>query len=242
MMLALVSGGCSSLDFGPKPRMAQNVQLDRYFVSRLAAGRQYLNQGQVTKAIEAFRQASYNEATAPEALNGMGVAYSMLGRDDVARDLFVRAIDRNPADERFWRNLARADEKIMMAAKRQPAPADVVPETIAAPAEPQLAAMDTPLQPAVAKPVKARTLKKAKVTEVFISTKDSDQVAAAGVPATGNVVVVGKRAAPLRVASRSSSPQYPIRIRLKSSDKAGKSSAFQRDGQNYPIRISLTKQ
>lgn len=239
--LALVSAGCSSLDFGPRPKTAQNIELDQYFASRLAAARQYLNQGQITKAIEAFRQASYNEATAPEALNGMGVAYSMLGRDDVARDLFARAIDRNPADERFWRNLARVDEKIMLAAKRAPAPADVVPAPVAVPAASRLAAMEAPLQPAVAPPVQARTLRKAKVTEVFISTKGDDRVAAAGIPATGTVDA-GKKSVPVRVVSRPSSSRYPIRIRLAPSDKSGEPPASERKGQAYPIRIALTKQ
>ncbi len=141
-----------------------------YFSQRLEAGRVHLAGGRPTKAIEAFRQASYNPAFAPEAINGMAVAYAAMGRHDVARDMFARAIDLDPTDMRFRRNLAKVDEQIMLA--RQAAP--VLADPVMAQAEPaeQTAAV------AIAKPrvqtARPLALKPTKVREVFIRTQTAE--------------------------------------------------------------------
>ena len=166
-MLCLTTAGCGAIDFTPRARSAQQVDMSDYFAQRLEAGREHLAGGHPTKAIEAFRQASYNPAFAPEAYNGMAVAYAAIGRQDVARDMFVRAIDLDPNDMRFRRNLAKVDEQIMLARQAVPAKA----EPVAAPAGPvvQTAALE------VAKPrvqaARPLALKHAKVREVFIRTQ-----------------------------------------------------------------------
>ncbi len=131
--------------------------------------------GRPTNSIGAFRQASYNPDFAPEAYNGMAVAYASLGRTDVARDLFVRAIDLDPADQRFRRNLAKVDDQIMLArqaataalAVTVPAP-EQAPATTSVPASPATAVAVAGPRIETSRPRPVRT---AKVREVFIRTQ-----------------------------------------------------------------------
>lgn len=108
---------CAGFGFSPRDQAVETINMERYFNERLAAGRLHLREGSPTKAIEAFRQASYDPDSKAEAYNGMGVAYSLMGRDDVARSLFLKAIEQDPSDERFRRNLARLDTQVMLAAQ-----------------------------------------------------------------------------------------------------------------------------
>lgn len=109
-LIAALTVGCMS---NPADRQLatvdQSTDLSGYFQQRLEAGRHYLKQDLPTKAIDAFRQASRDPRIAAEAMNGMGVAYTRLGRQDVARTLFLRAVEHDPTDPRFARNLARLD-------------------------------------------------------------------------------------------------------------------------------------
>lgn len=106
-------GGCTIFGGSGKSEMASNdTDLSSYFDQRLAAGRSYLKAGLPAKAVTAFRQASYDADRAAEAYNGMGVAYAMQGRPDVARRMFGKAVKANPYDERFSRNLARLETRL----------------------------------------------------------------------------------------------------------------------------------
>lgn len=98
------------------------LDLSDYYAQRLADGQVHLKAGQPTRAIEAFRQASYSAAHAPSAYNGMAVAYARIGREDVARKLFHRAIALAPTDARFARNLARLDSGTLAAPALAAAP------------------------------------------------------------------------------------------------------------------------
>jgi tetratricopeptide (TPR) repeat protein len=80
-----------------------------YFQARLDAGRYHLSRGRPAQAAIAFRQASYDRARAGEAFNGMAVAYSRLGRPDLARTYFNLAVAADPDDARYRRNLARLE-------------------------------------------------------------------------------------------------------------------------------------
>ena len=112
LAILAVLNACSPVNFGSKrTNSASSVDMSDYFAARLAVGKQQLAQNRPTKAIEAFRQASYDERQAADAYNGMAVAYTMLGRDDVAHRLFERAIEANPMDQRYVRNLARLNSK-----------------------------------------------------------------------------------------------------------------------------------
>lgn len=102
--------GCQAF-FGSSHAQAEapNVDMGDYFEGRLAVGRYYLEKGLVTKAIIAFRQASYHPDFAGEAYNGMAVAYDRLGRADLAHRYFTMAVAAAPKDARFTRNLARLE-------------------------------------------------------------------------------------------------------------------------------------
>ncbi len=217
--LCLATGGCASFDFAPRSKVAQQADMSGYFAERLDVGRAHLAAGRPTKAIEAFRQASYNRALAPEAFNGMAVAYSTLGRDDVARDLFARAADLDPTDQRYWRNLARVDERIMLAQQTPPAEPPATEAAVNAAAAP---ADDAP---------QTRPVRLAKAKEVFIRTLPAGQTSGAKVPEKkleGAVV----RSAIVVTAPRPRA-DYPIRINVTPSRKIAAAS--------LPIRIILDK-
>ncbi len=229
--LCLATAGCASLDFTPRSKTAQQTDMSGYFAERLEVGRAHLAAGRPTKAIEAFRQASYNNALAPEAFNGMAVAYSTLGRDDVARDLFARAADLDPTDQRYWRNLARVDERIMLA-KQTPRLAPPAAEaTVVAPTATAAAEEDDAPQ--------ARPLRMAKAKEVFIRTLPASQASGAKVPEKkleGAIV----RSAILVTAPRPRS-DYPIRVNVTPTRKIAAASRQAEGTTSLPIRIFLNK-
>jgi tetratricopeptide (TPR) repeat protein len=232
-VLALASAGCASLDFGSRSAGARDAAgVGEYFAVRLEAGREHLKQGNLTKAIEAFRQASYNPATAPEALNGMGVAYSMMGRNDVARGLFERAIEKDPVDQRYWRNLARVDDQIMLA-KALPASG-----TVTAEAAPALAQAAAPAQPAAASRVQAASLRTTRARETFITTAAANGNAVATTPVT-----VTRRVATLppgiTIEGRPRSNVNPVRIEVSSANKPAVALRPSVTKKAYPIRIAL---
>ena len=104
--------GCTMPSPGMNLRSAsQASDLSDYFAQRLEAGRSHLDGNRPTLAIEAFRQASYDPRFAADATNGMAVAYARIGRNDVARRLFERALSLDPSNDRFARNLARIDAR-----------------------------------------------------------------------------------------------------------------------------------
>ena len=112
-LLATALGGCTMFGSSGQSNMASgDTDLSSYFEERLAAGRAYLKAGLPARAVTAFRQASYDADSAAEAYNGMGVAYAMQGRADVAQRMFGKAVKANPYDERFSRNLARLEKRI----------------------------------------------------------------------------------------------------------------------------------
>jgi hypothetical protein len=74
---------------------------------QLAAGRAALQQRNFATAIVALREAAIDPALAPASLNGLGVAYAGIGRNDLAEQYFRRAISADPANPRYEENLAR---------------------------------------------------------------------------------------------------------------------------------------
>ncbi len=73
----------------------------------LAEGRAALLRGEVGSAITSLRLAAMSPASAAAAHNGLGVAYAMLGRPDVAERYFQRAVLEAPTEARYSANLAR---------------------------------------------------------------------------------------------------------------------------------------
>jgi hypothetical protein len=108
-------GGCSI--FAPKrlAHIAPAAEQGRLAESSAAAipsevtdaGRALLDAGQPGFAINTFRKAlAKNEAPGP-ALNGLGVAYARIGRQDLAAWYFKQAMVFDPAETRYAMNLER---------------------------------------------------------------------------------------------------------------------------------------
>src|SRR3546814_1026109 len=87
--VAISLSGCqsfiSALGFGPKdgPRRAE-ASAPIFGSEELEKGRTALRAGYPANAIQQFRMAALNPDSAPEAYNGLGVAYARLGRADLA--------------------------------------------------------------------------------------------------------------------------------------------------------------
>lgn len=105
---ALGLGGCQSFlaDLGLAKRGASNASVAADS-TRLELGRTALKAGAPGTAIYHFERAVLDPQQAPEAYNGMGVAYAQLGREDLAERFFNAALMLRPNDERIARNLDR---------------------------------------------------------------------------------------------------------------------------------------
>ena len=109
-MAATLLGGCQSI-FGHhaalevRPLGAELSATDS--ILALDEGKQALRQGAAASAIVSFRIASLAPVTAADAHNGLAIAYTMLGRGDLAEELFQQAIRENPEEAKYGANLAR---------------------------------------------------------------------------------------------------------------------------------------
>lgn len=112
--LSLALPGCSSI-FGhrlfaraaPKAEIAQPPVAVAVADAATQLGRQHLDGGRDGQAIEAFQVAYANGEPNAPIFNGLGVAFSRLGRYELAQQYFTRAIAIAPQDQRFQANLAR---------------------------------------------------------------------------------------------------------------------------------------
>lgn len=76
-------------------------------MSSTELGRRQLAEGRTGLAVEAFQRAlAAGEPVAP-AVNGLGVAFAKLGRDDLAKRFFEEALAADPGNPRYADNLAR---------------------------------------------------------------------------------------------------------------------------------------
>lgn len=114
--LAVVSlGGCKSIfawhrvhDVRPVG-LAHTEDPGSWSVEQLQTGRRALDAGAYAEAITAFSNVRSVPGYEAEAFNGLAIAYSNIGRNDLARAYFQRAIAWAPNDARFQRNLATLD-------------------------------------------------------------------------------------------------------------------------------------
>lgn len=133
---ALALGGCSW--FGGSSRSAEAAAqpasyaeaYKAYAQVKLAAGRRALGTGATVAALEAFRLAARDPETAATAHNGMAVAYSRLGRTELAGRYFQLAMIEAPENADFAANLARFNRAAYpsqpaLAAAEVPAPREV---------------------------------------------------------------------------------------------------------------------
>jgi Flp pilus assembly protein TadD len=109
IVLALPLGACSSflgIHFARHtPRAVPAQALATSVGASTEAGRAQLADGQPGLAIESFQRAVASGEPAGPALNGLGVAYARLGRDDLAERFFREAMAADPANGRYADNL-----------------------------------------------------------------------------------------------------------------------------------------
>ena len=209
-----------------------SVDMSDYFSARLEAGRVHLAHGRPAAAVTAFRQASYNAAHAGRAYNGMGAAYSQLGRDDLAQRYFEMAVAADPADKRFSRNLARLDDNTLShAAVAEMADTSQLPPQESAPSSiERVAAQDGATSRSGLMRVSSREVQ-------IVSPTGSQNPAQATRPQRPAIVAQSSpgRAYPIRVELREAAsprrPDYPVRIALSDVKVVQRPS--------YPIRIKL---
>lgn len=121
MVAALAITGCQSpllKGLGLSKSSAQSSAFSRADADGLLAleeGRVYLMQGQIAAAVASFRIAQLDPVAAPDAKNGLGVAYAKIGRNDLADRYFREALALRPGDDRFAANILRLQRDVMLA-------------------------------------------------------------------------------------------------------------------------------
>ena len=150
-------------------------------------------------------------------------------------------VEQDPVDQRYWRNLARVDEQIMLA-KAAPSAGGgpgIVPA--AGSPSPALAETTSAAQPASVRRVQAATLRTARARETFITTAVGD----AGTSVSSPLSVTRRmaaRPAGITVEGRPGSARYPVRIELSSPNKPAVALRRSGDRKAYPIRVALDAQ
>lgn len=135
---ALSLGGCQSFwaDLGLAKRSVSDASVAQTTDnSRLERGREALAAGAPGNAIYHFERAVLDPDAAPDAYNGMGVAYAQLGREDLAERFFNAALMLRPSDPRYARNLARLNVSDIGTSARALARRESEAETMLAQAE-----------------------------------------------------------------------------------------------------------
>lgn len=106
--------------------VADEAAADGYAARQLAEGRKALDNGQYGAAVANFRNAQRFPEVAAAAHNGLGIAFAMLGRGDLAERYFREAVLEEPTNVTFAANLERFYSSGADLAARQvrsPAPA-----------------------------------------------------------------------------------------------------------------------
>lgn len=109
MSAAFALASCS---FGPRLQSALPQVRDVPVLANLTPrqsldqARIFLSSRQYGLAIELFRGAGHDPALAVDSLNGLGIAYAGIGRNDLAERYFQKAMALRTDDERTRRNLA----------------------------------------------------------------------------------------------------------------------------------------
>lgn len=210
-----------SRDWVPKQRDPAE-----YAQSQMDLGRDALNLQQFGLAIASFRAAQQFPEHAPDAYNGLGVAYANLGRPDLAARYFEMAIAARPADRRFAANLERLN-------------ANLTEQRLAS-----VAAAASAGEQAGATPV--RTL--AGGITLDHATLPLRRISGTEVAIGAPVSAKAQRAAPAALAAnrgdgRRLNAKYPVRVDLGSTPRmaAAVDSAppAGRRNPNYPVRITI---
>ena len=110
LLASLALSGCSA---GPDIRVSGEAASKASF----GQGKHLLEAGRAVDAVTAFRRQLRVEGADLQALNGLAIAYSELGRMDLAAEMFSRALALSPDDPATLNNigfsaLRRADERL----------------------------------------------------------------------------------------------------------------------------------
>lgn len=204
-----------------------------YAAAQIAQGRKALDEGQPGAAVTAFRNAKQFPEQAAAASNGLAIAYSQLGRSDLAERYFRAAMALAPGERKYQVNLQRfyqAQSAQLARSVAAPAPAPWPASTRVGPI--QIVSRDgsrTGLT--VSRP--ASRLARLSPSEVRIG---SDQ------PASDR-----PRTAAVSVASKPGQP-YPVRLSIRPREVfVGRAAAPPRSpakavvasSQDYPVRVQL---
>lgn len=104
-----------------RPASAQPLQFGGDAAVALMGGKAYLRASRISAAIASFQIARRDPASNAEASNGLAIAYSRLGRLDLARRYFEAAVSADPANSKFAANLLRLEQNVRLA-RRTPEP------------------------------------------------------------------------------------------------------------------------
>lgn len=216
--------GCQAIN-GSGLSASGPVDMSEYFEQRLAMGRLHLSANRPTKAITAFRQAAYDPRYAGEAYNGMAIAFDRIGRADLASRYFAKAMELDPKDERFARNLARLEGREIMLAQLP----DEAPEQVAI-AEFEQGEVRGPLTIQPRREELHGPVQVEKAPQVKVARTSQGQVALATKGASSSVRVVERVEAPasVKVETRQTAARVVQRVRRNAQARRG-----------YPIRIVL---
>jgi hypothetical protein len=237
-----ILSGCQWFGGGKAELASSGITRDvaeDYGKEQLDAGRAALTAGRTSEAIDSFMVARLYAEHAAEAHNGLGVAYSQLGRDDLTEKFFRTAIALAPADERFQSNLARFYERNGISRAARLELMGGVAESLPTTTGEQVA--HTPSEP--------RTVPDASAPRTMIANAPGSRLRRV----SAQEVVIGGRAdntvavqlrPHISAQARLSPPHqaYPIRIafrgpNLATNETAARPTASKARG--YPIRITL---
>jgi len=137
MLATLLLAGCTSRHQNLNIQAAGEAALTQPTGAEelIAAGRGYLDKQNYGLAISQFREALRFDASSAAANNGLGIAYAAIGRDDLARRHFERAIAFAPDQAAYRRNLERfasgnAPVRAQMAEQASPAVEEAAPVAV----------------------------------------------------------------------------------------------------------------
>jgi hypothetical protein len=264
---AIALSGCQSfinkLGFGPKDQtMRAEAGAPIFGSEELAQGRAALKAGNPANAIVQFRLAAMDEKIAPDAFNGMGVAYAKLGRADLAERYFKMAMTLDANNPRYIANLTKFYNSPLGTSSRALAMREAEAEKTLAMAA--TAAQDQGMLAPVAADEKrgSVTLVKAPVQitrksagELRIATRSDPVVTSeAALPKVGVrspsrpetaveakvVTTSGNKPSSGRISFLgvpSQNDSYPVRIKIAKPDSTG---ATKPRAQQYPVRVALT--
>lgn len=272
VLAATALSGCQSflgaLNFGGDKVQRADAQSGPVFgEEELEKGRLALRAGYAANAIQQFRMAALNEATAPDAFNGMGVAYARLGRADLAERYFKMALTLDSANPKYAANLDRfynsplGNSARALAMREKEAAATLAAAEKAAEQEGLLEAPETTERRGAVTLERPRVqLTRTSKREITLATRESEEKQRGAMPvvavrnpakpkleeadATSETAAPEKDEAPKQSSKRISmlgasgeASSYPVRISLVKPGSSSKSSQPRRAG--YPLRVAL---